>query len=127
MASASIRCSTAAMDDFDAYKRRFGDAVRARRRAAGLTQEELAEAAESSTEWISQVERGIGMPSMELSLRLARAVGDGIVSLVQAASDPASGRRRVQELILVVRDLDDRDLDVLLAAAREMARTHSSS
>ncbi len=107
--------------DTEDFKRRLGDTLQVRRRARGLTQEGLAEAVDSSTEWISQVERGIGMPSLELLLRLAAALECELVELIEAATDPAVASVRYQELMTEAKALGGRDLAVLIAAAREMA------
>ena len=103
------------------FKRRLGKAVQVRRRAIGLTQETLAESVDSSTEWISQVERGVGMPSIELLLRLAVVLECGLVELVSAAVDPVVASQDRQELVSLARTLSDRDLRVLVATARQMA------
>lgn len=123
MENARTHCSTTEMvkTDIDAFRRRLGDAVQIRRKSGGLTQEQLAEATDSSTEWISQVERGIGMPSLELLLRLAQALDASPAELVQAASSPSTGRPTQQELFVTLDRLGDRDLGILLAAARAMA------
>jgi len=120
-------CSTTGMEktDIDAFRRRLGDAVQVRRKSAGLTQEQLAEATDSSTEWISQVERGIGMPSVELLLRLAEALGASLVDLMQAASSPSMGRPIQQEMLATLDGLGERDLAILLATAKAMAAAPS--
>jgi transcriptional regulator with XRE-family HTH domain len=45
--------------------KRFGRQVRALRRARGLTQVQLADAAGLSEEWVRRVERGEGTPSLD--------------------------------------------------------------
>ena len=55
-------------------KTKFGERVTALRKAAGLTQEQLAENADYSVEFISFIERGIHGPSLEGVERLARAL-----------------------------------------------------
>jgi len=121
---ATVRCSTTGMatSDIDTFRRRLGESVQTRRKSKRMTQEQLAEATESSTEWISQVERGIGMPSVELLLRLADALDADAVDLVSAATNARAGRPLQQRLDLLTRELDDRDLAILLAAATAMAR-----
>lgn len=56
------------------HRRLLGDSVRKRRKAAGLSQERLAEAAELSTVFISQVERGVKTISVDGLTRIARVL-----------------------------------------------------
>jgi transcriptional regulator with XRE-family HTH domain len=53
----------------------FGETVRAERQARKLTQEQLAEKAELSLNFIGNLERGEKMPSLETVERLASALG----------------------------------------------------
>jgi transcriptional regulator with XRE-family HTH domain len=53
----------------------FGKRIRALRMRAGLSQEDLAESAEISVDFVSLVERGINAPSFETLERLAAALG----------------------------------------------------
>ena len=53
----------------------FGAVLRRERKAAGLTQEALAEAAELHHTHVSRLERGDRAPSLETVLRLAEALG----------------------------------------------------
>lgn len=53
---------------------RFGAILRQRRRAAGLSQEELAERAEIATVYISELERGNYNPSLAVLFGLGRAL-----------------------------------------------------
>jgi transcriptional regulator with XRE-family HTH domain len=55
-------------------KTKLGARIAKLRRAAGLTQEGLAEKAGYSVEFISLVERGVNAPSVEGCDRIARAV-----------------------------------------------------
>lgn len=52
----------------------FGQEVRARRKARGLTQAQLAEATSMSEEWIRKIERGAGSPSFDAIEALANAL-----------------------------------------------------
>lgn len=55
-------------------KSAFGKRVRTLRRLRNLTQEELAESIECSTEHVSHIERGLASPSFEMIGRLASAL-----------------------------------------------------
>ena len=106
--------------DINEFCRRLGRAVRDYRRAARLTQEQLAERAAASPEWISQVERGLGAPSLELLLKLASALSVSPADLV-AAAHAADERPVLQELHLTAGRLADGEIRVLLATAHALA------
>lgn len=55
-------------------KSKFGRRLASIRNDKGLTQEQLAEAADYSVEFISFIERGVHAPSLEGMERLARAL-----------------------------------------------------
>ncbi len=48
----------------------MGDRIKGTRKLRGLTQEQLAEKVDISLEYISQIERGIKMPSMQVFIKL---------------------------------------------------------
>jgi len=56
-------------------KKQLGQKISSLRKEAGLTQENLAEKADYSVEFISFVERGINAPSIEGCERIANALG----------------------------------------------------
>ncbi len=56
-------------------KRQFGESVRELRKAAGLSQEELADLAELDRSYVGCIERGERNLSIENVCRLARAIG----------------------------------------------------
>jgi transcriptional regulator with XRE-family HTH domain len=53
----------------------FGQVLRALRRDAGLSQEQLAFAAEIERNFVSLIERGINQPSIRVIFKLAQALG----------------------------------------------------
>lgn len=53
----------------------FGGTVRQLRTAKGWTQEDLADAADLTTTYVGQVERGDKVPSLTVVLKLARGLG----------------------------------------------------
>ena len=99
---------------------RLGSAVAAHRRARKLTQERLAELVGVSTEWISQVERGVGMPSLEMLARIAEPLGMRSSELVAATEDADQGRSSIQRLLAIARELQDGPVEVLIATARAL-------
>ena len=66
------------------HRRLLGEAIRAARKDAGLSQEGLAEKADLSTVFISRVERGKESPSVDSLVKIARALGSRVRNLVSA-------------------------------------------
>lgn len=68
-----------------------GQAVRARRRAAGLSLEDLAERSGVSATMLSEVERGRKNPTVKLAWQVARALGCSLSDLIEddAPAGPA--------------------------------------
>ena len=60
----------------------LGDAVRAKRKQAGFSQETLAEKAGLSTVFISRIERGVESPSVDNLVKIAKALGVRVRDLV---------------------------------------------
>jgi transcriptional regulator with XRE-family HTH domain len=97
----------------------LGRAIAGRRKVRGLTQEQLAEAVGVSSEWVSQLERGVGAPSLEGLVRLAEALATDAPALLAAALDPKR-REVVDELVAELAALDDPAVEVLAATARAL-------
>lgn len=64
------------------HRRLLGEAIRARRKKAGLSQEKLAERADLSTVFISRVERGKESPSVDSLVKIARALRAQVRELI---------------------------------------------
>ena len=64
------------------HRRLLSEAVRAKRKEAGFSQEKLAEKADLSTVFISRIERGIESPSVDNLVKIARALGVRVRDLV---------------------------------------------
>ena len=62
---------------------RFGRALRARRKALGMSQEALAEASRLSSSYVSQLERGRRSPTLHVLEALARGLGATVADLVE--------------------------------------------
>ena len=63
----------------------FGIAVRNRRKAAGLSQESLAERAGLHPTYVSMVERAVRNPTLDVSVGIAEALKVGLPKLVEEA------------------------------------------
>lgn len=106
------------------FLRDLGSAIAAQRRVLKLTQEELAERLKTSPEWVSQIERGVGAPSLETLLRIADALGVTLSDLVTAATSAAPSRVESAELLARVRQLDSRALRLVLDVVRAVEREY---
>lgn len=109
------------VDDRD-FLRGLGRAIRTHRRNFGLTQEQLAEIIGSSSEWMSQVERGVGTPSVAILLRVAEAVGTTPLALIDAAWGASPEDADLHEVQMRARRLPPAALRVLRDTARALER-----
>jgi transcriptional regulator with XRE-family HTH domain len=64
------------------HRRLLGEAVWAKRKRAGFSQEKLAEKADLSTVFISRIERGRESPSVDNLAKIAKALGVRVRDLV---------------------------------------------
>ncbi len=62
--------------------KKIGEEIRKAREAAGLTQTQLAEAADLHRTYISQLERDIKSPSLDVFLRLCKAMKISAAKLI---------------------------------------------
>ena len=60
----------------------LGDGIRRQRKRAGLTQEKLAERIDINPVYMGQIERGYRVPTVDVLLRLARALKVSLCELV---------------------------------------------
>jgi transcriptional regulator with XRE-family HTH domain len=64
------------------HRRLLGEAIRAKRKKAGFSQEKLAEQADLSTVFISRIERGKESPSVDSLVKVAKALRTKVRDLV---------------------------------------------
>ena len=64
------------------HRRLLGEAVRAKRKREGFSQEKLAEKADLSTVFISRIERGVESPSVDNLVKIAKALRVQVRDLV---------------------------------------------
>jgi transcriptional regulator with XRE-family HTH domain len=88
-----LRVSTAALyhsserkDNSPILEIAFGKAVRSRREALGISQEELAFRADIHRTYVSQIERGLKSPSLSVIVKLAEALELSPAELVGQAT-----------------------------------------
>lgn len=79
-------------DDAKEFLRAFGDAVRARRKERGLSQEAFADVIPLYRSYVADVERGARNLGLVNSLRIARALGVPLSQLL-ADAEERQGRR----------------------------------
>jgi transcriptional regulator with XRE-family HTH domain len=74
----------------------FGVLLRERRLAAGISQEELAQAADLHPTYVSMLERGIRNPTLDVAERVANALKISLPDLIRRAEKHRNiqGRKR---------------------------------
>jgi CheY-like chemotaxis protein len=102
-------------------KFRLGSAVKTRRSAMGISQEELADRAGLHRTYVSDIERGARNPSLESIEKLAAALGVSIPSLFARGAEGKPEMELVE--ILLVED-DPRDADLTLRAFKKARITN---
>ena len=70
----------------------FGSAVRARRNAAGISQEKLAERSGLHPTYVSMIERGVRNPTLEVASRIAKALKVGLAPLIKDVEKRSVGK-----------------------------------
>jgi transcriptional regulator with XRE-family HTH domain len=110
----------------EGLKRGLGSKVRAARRRAGLTQDELAGRIGKTPESVSNIERGQQTPTLETLAALARELGLPIAEFFggDAGMNSTSDARLRAEARLreLVRDLDDDALGLVIEQAAAFVR-----
>jgi transcriptional regulator with XRE-family HTH domain len=101
---------------------RFGQRLRSIRRAHRISQEELAERAGRSVEAVSNLERGLNLPSFETLEQLARALGIPIRNFFELPEGDQERSDLVAEIMAAARALPTADLRV---AAIQISALHN--
>lgn len=104
----------------------IGQTIRMLRKNKGFTQEQLAEASEHHPVYISQIERGVKIPSMESVGKLARALDITPEELLYLSfsSEDESGDLRKQIIGLIAQQ-DTEDLKTLHAIVQAFVKAKS--
>ena len=96
---------------------KFGNEVRARRKARGMTQAGLGEATGLSEEWLRKIERGAGAPSFDAIEALAAALGCSAADFFSAMSPRDEASTRIDALLSRVPEADLLWLEDLIRVA----------
>lgn len=95
----------------------IGTRVKLARTKTKLTQEQLAERIEKSVETVSNIERGLVLPTIETLLQIASVLKTTVAELVNEESQTHKTTRRVDleaKLQSIVKSMNDDKLDVLV-------------
>jgi transcriptional regulator with XRE-family HTH domain len=103
-------------------EKRIGTRIAERRRAANLTQAELAERIDVATETISRVERGATVPSVASLGRIAAALGCEVYELMVSDATAATTRAAVDRLMASLAHRPPDDVHMLAEIAAVIFR-----
>ena len=92
------------------------------RQGAQLSQERLADAAGLSTNYISMIEKGQRLPSLEVLSRLARVLGVPVTAFFDDAVPEGPLERELRRLAVYLRRRQPEDVRKLYAIARVLFR-----
>ena len=109
----------------DSLKQALGSKVRAARKRAGITQEELAAKIGKTPESISNIERGRQLPMIDTLAVLAEALAVPLSELFDDVGAPAQSARRLTleaNLREMVRSLDDETLSTAIEQVAVLAK-----
>jgi transcriptional regulator with XRE-family HTH domain len=104
------------------FAKQLGRRMRRARIERGITQTELAAAAEVGANYVPRLERGEMVPSVEAAFRIARALGVSLDSLCGRTS-----RRGAEEAIEALSHLASSDAATLRRVADAVERASGSS
>ncbi|MGB7388958.1 MAG: helix-turn-helix transcriptional regulator [Pseudomonas neustonica] len=94
----------------DTPAKTFGDAIRRRRLAANLTQEQVAEKLGLGNEAVSRLERGVASLSVARLFELSELFGCEAADLLTEGSVRTNDQARQLQQLLIKLSGDDRDL-----------------
>jgi transcriptional regulator with XRE-family HTH domain len=80
-------------------KRNIGMAIRYYRKEKGISQYELAEMADLSVSYISELETGKKLPSFETLLKISKALNIELIDLILPVNMPKNVRNAIKTLM----------------------------
>jgi transcriptional regulator with XRE-family HTH domain len=114
-----VRQPTSGEDTITQLPKRIGSRLFEMRQAAQLSQERLAAAAELSTNYISLIEKGQRLPSLEALSQLARVLGVSVTAFLEEEEAPEGTLdRELRRLTAYLRRRPAEEVRKLRAIAR---------
>lgn len=102
----------------------LGKRIRDERLLMRLTIEKLAEMVNKSTNFISQIERNDGKPSLETVVDIANALGTTVDALLKDSLISEKNDAVIQEILTLLYSLDDDGKRFILDVVRGYTRHH---
>lgn len=101
--------------DPEALGKKLGRAIAERRKALGLTQDDLAGLIEVDSVTVSRFETGVSTPSLHRLLVIANAIDTGVGELLSGVSSVPGDQ--AAQLVATMRELDAKDRQFLVDVA----------
>lgn len=111
--------------DIAEFKRLFGQKVQSYRRQRNLTQEEMAERIQRSTDTVSNIERGVSSTRIETAFRIAEVLGVPLVEFFDVETVAAADRERrqlIRKLLDVVATEQPDVLETVISQAEALVQ-----
>lgn len=103
----------------------LGKRIRDERLFLRLTIEQLAEKVDKSTNYIGQIERNDGKPSLETIVDIANALGTTVDALLQDSVAAAQRDSLTQEIITLLQSMDETGKQFILDVIKRYRYYHS--
>ncbi|MBD5148372.1 MAG: helix-turn-helix transcriptional regulator [Oscillibacter sp.] len=105
----------------------LGRRIRDERLMLRLTIEQLAEKVDKSTNYIGQIERNDGKPSLETIVDIANALGTTVDALLKDSLNTEKRDNLVQEISTLLYPLDDNGKRFILDMVKRYSYYHQSA
>ena len=102
----------------------LGKRIRDERLLLRLTIEQLAERVDKSTNYIGQIERNDGKPSLETIVDIANALGTTVDALLKTILKPEQHDGTIQEISTLLYSLDDNGKQFILDMVKRYSHYH---
>jgi transcriptional regulator with XRE-family HTH domain len=81
---------------YDGYRKDVAAAIRGRRQAAGMTQEDLAHEADITARHLHEIEKARTNPTLRSLFKIATALGVKLSAVIEDAERPSKPARKLQ-------------------------------
>ena len=105
----------------------LGKRIRDERLLLRLTIEQLAERVDKSTNYIGQIERNDGKPSLETIVDIANALGTTVDALLKDSLKTEQRDMTIQEISILLYSLDDNGKQFILDMVKRYSHYHQPS